>query len=415
MMWHSRRTISVAGAIAGCATITALLNIGHVNRAETTVQHVLPAASATTPSQNKSQSETPSAVTSSSQETESHQEAHLFPLMIESNTSRCDILQRSRLYSPACNNTGQGVPRRLLVTGTGRSGTSYLYTLLNKLGLFVSHEGGIDRQASEADHRDGSVGNNFAFSHEEDLCPYKYYMWRRRTREWWHLRKQHDPREYLHVFHLVRHPLLVMKSMWSTGSWKNDMSRCDTVSYDFPAPPSWNQSSVVLRRVLRHWVLWNSFVESYAERRYLSGTWTAPIIEDLYDTASLPSSSLPPSSSVQLLMPEHRQLQHNVDDDDDVDSLAQQVKPFGPIKSSEGIEAVLGAVSTTTNSEHTKKLDYPITWDMLEPLDRDYVIMAQLMALRYGFEVDSDRADEIRSFRQICGFTVERKWSCRLV
>lgn len=40
--------------------------------------------------------------------------------------SRCDILRRSSRYSVECNATGSGKPFPLLVTGVGRSGTSFL-------------------------------------------------------------------------------------------------------------------------------------------------------------------------------------------------------------------------------------------------------------------------------------------------
>jgi hypothetical protein len=40
--------------------------------------------------------------------------------------SRCDMLRRSSRYSADCNATGSGKPFPLLVTGVGRSGTSFL-------------------------------------------------------------------------------------------------------------------------------------------------------------------------------------------------------------------------------------------------------------------------------------------------
>jgi len=42
------------------------------------------------------------------------------------NPSRCDLIRRSSRHSVECNATGRGVPFPLLVTGVGRSGTSFL-------------------------------------------------------------------------------------------------------------------------------------------------------------------------------------------------------------------------------------------------------------------------------------------------
>lgn len=41
------------------------------------------------------------------------------------NPSRCDLIRRSSLYSPECGATGAGEPFPLLVTGMGRTGTSF--------------------------------------------------------------------------------------------------------------------------------------------------------------------------------------------------------------------------------------------------------------------------------------------------
>lgn len=58
------------------------------------------------------------------------------------HSTRCDVVRRSTLYSPECNHTRpqSGPPRPLLITGMGRSGTSYVTSLLQKIGVQVSHD-----------------------------------------------------------------------------------------------------------------------------------------------------------------------------------------------------------------------------------------------------------------------------------
>ena len=134
---------------------------------------------------------------------------------LQPNTSICDCVKRSSLFSPVCKNTHFEGVYPFLVTSTGRSGTDYLHAELRKLGLVVSHDGGV-----EPGQMVGAVSWPQAFS----ITPFLT-----------HLKNSNKPKEkycphtkgnlggksygFRHVFHLVRHPIKTIQSRFNVGKW----------------------------------------------------------------------------------------------------------------------------------------------------------------------------------------------------
>jgi len=141
---------------------------------------------------------------------------HNTSLAFDPGTDHCDLVTRASVYSPECCHFGNGIPRRLLITGTGRSGTSYLAYLFQSMGFRVSHDNG------NADgFLDGAVSWPQAF--DDSFCLNPWWTWRRRLSAsslWRRFDNQHgfhDQRLFLHVLHSVREPLKSIMSRWDLG------------------------------------------------------------------------------------------------------------------------------------------------------------------------------------------------------
>eukprot|EP00586_Coscinodiscus_wailesii_P005800 CAMPEP_0172481798 /NCGR_PEP_ID=MMETSP1066-20121228/7902_1 /TAXON_ID=671091 /ORGANISM="Coscinodiscus wailesii, Strain CCMP2513" /LENGTH=378 /DNA_ID=CAMNT_0013244411 /DNA_START=30 /DNA_END=1166 /DNA_ORIENTATION=- len=305
-----------------------------------------------------------------------------FPsLVLEKDTKLCDVVSRSTLYSPPCENLGTGIPRRLLITGARRSGTTFLSKLLREVGLSVSHDTYHRKPVDGA--TDGAVSWPHAFN--DKVCPYDNWVFRRSRQLMWE--HSHDKRFFLHVVHLVRDPLKAIASGWNLGNIGSfrGISSCNTAMQKEKNPQQNNLSneSFALVQTLQYWVLWNSFIESFAEWRIRSESITGFTIHALYQRASTNP---------------HNDLSH--------------VKPFGPIKSVEEIDSFLSSLGTDVNHGHTKHSKKPLTWDTLMSLDYNYTIMAQIMAQRYGYQTNIAVRDSIPE--QVCGFSNEGVWNCYL-
>ena len=77
------------------------------------------------------------------------------PVKINNGPSptRCDIVSRSSLYAPECSAPGSmEKPRPLLITGTGRVGTTYVQKLLFSLGLDIRHDAHDDPSCFNSQH-----------------------------------------------------------------------------------------------------------------------------------------------------------------------------------------------------------------------------------------------------------------------
>jgi hypothetical protein len=123
--------------------------------------------------------------------------------------------------------------RRLLVTGCGRSGTKFTAVLLQRLGLDVRHE----RMG-----RDGIAAWTLA-------VPSARPPWGPAV----------VPESFDHVYHQVRHPLAVIRSVgtFKPSSWEH--------IYDHTSATPRNH---VIVRGARYWLEWNEHTERIATWRY---------------------------------------------------------------------------------------------------------------------------------------------------
>ena len=304
---------------------------------------------------------------------------------------RCEAVRRSNRYSPACQHIGQQLPPRpLLVTGTGRSGTFYLASLLQRLGLGVSHDTARSQQQSQSTRsaprrpavgfQDGAVSWPHAFR----TCLPAYTFRRLSARHPGDVSNQqlHDQRLFLHVAHLVREPIAAINSRFNNGSARSRTyavtSRCNLGLRLDPALSDWSRK---LQLALQHWVLWNSFAEATSELHLSLERIDVPALQVLVERATRAP------------------------------------------KSPSAIEAAIHAATVAhggRNSGRTVKLDR-LTWKMLAELDPKFTAMAQLMALRYNYSVAAeDRLSVLRGCPQQRCFFRSRPgglevWSCRLV
>eukprot|EP00511_Aplanochytrium_stocchinoi_P000328 CAMPEP_0204823440 /NCGR_PEP_ID=MMETSP1346-20131115/1498_1 /ASSEMBLY_ACC=CAM_ASM_000771 /TAXON_ID=215587 /ORGANISM="Aplanochytrium stocchinoi, Strain GSBS06" /LENGTH=377 /DNA_ID=CAMNT_0051950077 /DNA_START=383 /DNA_END=1516 /DNA_ORIENTATION=+ len=270
----------------------------------------------------------------------------------EYNTFHCEVIRRSHLYSKECGNEGtEGSRRRLLITGTGRSGTDFVHTLLTKLGLELSHD-------VRGPAKDGGVSWPEAFN--EALCNHPHWNWKSKVGGGSNKGKFVT---FKHVFHLVRHPLKQILSRANNGEWVTSENRrvtaCNTVSDE-----GLNQTETKLNRAImltmRHWVLYNSFIEEYAEWRFR--------LEQL---------------------------------NEERDYIIEQIFTRADWETPHTNTTENAKVSTHKNGGHTKKpKGLALTWDMLFKLDPKYTELCQAMALKYGYEMDEEEI--LPNVRQTC-------------
>ena len=184
---------------------------------------------------------------------------------------RCTAIRRSNRYSPDCQHLGQQQPRPLLVTGTGRSGTFFLASVLRRLALGVSHDTAEDRSQSRAPTRStvgGFQHGAVSWPHAFRTCLPAYTFRRLSARHPGDVSDQqlHDQRLFRNVAHLVRTPLAAINSRFNNGSVRSRTyavtSRCNLDLRLNPALSAWSRK---LQLALQHWVLWNSFAEATSE------------------------------------------------------------------------------------------------------------------------------------------------------
>lgn len=298
------------------------------------------------------------------------------------DTTRCELVQRSRLYAPECDAVGDGPPWHVLVSGTGRSGTSFLSALLQKLGVHMLHDTyhrGINLSLDAGAVSWPQTFEPRAFS---PACDYPWWTWRRRRLANQPARPGHSHRRFRRVFHLVRNPLKTIQSR-ANGAEAFASEGCFTDTHGRVTEiPNEKRHAVY---ALRHWVLHNAFAEAVAERRWRLESLKPEDVQDLIVAAGYNASSAD-SSSTHL-------------------SLAD-------------ITAAMRAMGTSTNSNHIPVKDTSITWELMRALDRSYAIQAAVMALRYGYEevLPNEIAAEARQYAQSCGFTkgTSAIWWCTL-
>ena len=265
-----------------------------------------------------------------------------------------------------------------LITGTGRSGTTYLCTFYNALGLSISHDN--DEDCGRYPGKDGAVSWYDGFDHKK---------------------------RYNNILHVVRMPLDTIQSralkMISrddtyvdfmrevTRQWESDAFLVQALKCEHSSP---ERSKLLYRFSLQHWVNQNAFVEKQASWRER--------IEDL---------SIDPLAAWRLcaagrfgnrcpnlkIMRDHLELSSKT-----LNSLYTD----GKQSKSQQKEGIGGATNVTR---------VHLTWAKLEEIvgrdSRQYLRIARQMSARYGYE-DLKDADQL-SVDYKCNFEGEL-WKCSI-
>lgn len=274
----------------------------------------------------------------------------------------CKTLSRSFVNAPNCGGKVHHNIFKLLVTCTGRSGSTFVSRFLSGIGFKVAHDevagphgyGAVawrwlfNADSFETRTKSGSIG------HKNCLLVMDFGTGTR----------------FENAVHLVRHPLKSIRSRWSMGAFKMLMTENNFYRPTFCNTHMWNdwpkslptlrhpKSSVKpdllsLVATIRHWVLWNSYAAATAKWGFR--------LEDFAN----------PNRTVQI-----------------VDKLCKIVGANAAECPSAERIAHEHALHVGTYSAHSKKVkEWVFTWDILFQADPLYAVMAQLLALRYGYDV----------------------------
>lgn len=306
-----------------------------------------------------------------------------FSFIVDDKTSWCQLVQHSTLHSVECSTQATTV-LPFLVTGVGRSGSTYLASLLHRAGLRVSHD---DKELfCPCPGEDGAVSwphafstTRFSTSSGTRECPRvdergRLWSYDRRRRQLGDNTSEVKGTRFEQVWHLVRDPLTLIKSRWNKGNL-NAFGALDACNTRQVKTDKLSRDDQSLLRTLRHVVQWNLFVESYASRRLRVEDLSPQVAWDICATSSLKKCP-------------------------DVGML-------------EEADAQLGK---TVNSGHTVKDSMKMTWSRLSLLDAEMSAIGQQMALRYGYEVpEEDRIMPWFNMTTSCGFSSDDgRWGCAL-
>ena len=290
------------------------------------------------------------------------------------HNSLCDVLRLSSILQRDCDGArlddNDYVP--LLVTTTGRSGTDYLHALLKSLGLVTMHDNAdgtvmnAKGERSWPNHTDVVVSWPLAFAN--NAVPGCHHP---------NFGGLQESRRFRHVAHLLREPLSSINSRYNMGSTDafKSASNCFTTA----------GTGSKLAQTLKHYVLWNSFIEA-------SSRFHLPLeqINAAWLRALLAFSGLP----VQL-------------SDTKMDSKIESMK------------------QAHVNSKHTHK-GPALSWKVMRGVDSEFAVLAQLLALRHGYEIHADyllfSSNASSVPQQHCGLKrtqnfsdVFGRWNCWLV
>lgn len=126
----------------------------------------------------------------------------------------------------------------LLITGCGRSGTSYIAAALTLGGLEIGHEWL---------HKDGAV-SWLAVGDDQEVWP----------------RVMTNHLKYQHIFQQVRHPLDVISSWY----YNDDIIHPSLWDFIYKNAPQISASESLLVRCAKYWYYWNQLAEKKAEWTY---------------------------------------------------------------------------------------------------------------------------------------------------
>ncbi len=141
------------------------------------------------------------------------------------------------------------VKRHVLVTGTGRSGTTYFHDLLTLLGLDVGHQ---------RNGKDGCSGAEFAVD-------YDWYPWFPvyGGGDCANVGERRSDYTYSHVLHIVRHPLWCIPSLMKNYPAINPEFWADNGSMD----PAVMDSTSIIRNATMYYAI-NSVIDKSGQAEY---------------------------------------------------------------------------------------------------------------------------------------------------
>lgn len=168
----------------------------------------------------------------------------------------CRRLMTSTKYDPACPETaakGDAPTWPLLITAAGRSGTLFTASLLNRLGMRVSHDNRFDpmrgtKRPEGGPLRDGAVSWVYAFSDKDKGYP----KWAGGL----------GGGRFAKVFLQLRHPLKVIGSR--TAAPFGDKTRT-FIERHSELPSNHPTYAANMRQSLHHWVYWTDFISRVAD------------------------------------------------------------------------------------------------------------------------------------------------------
>eukprot|EP00924_Labyrinthula_sp_SR-Ha-C_P010828 augustus_masked-scaffold_35-processed-gene-2.62-mRNA-1 protein AED:1.00 eAED:1.00 QI:0/-1/0/0/-1/1/1/0/384 len=318
----------------------------------------------------------------------------LLPPKQDPSQTACFILSKSTLYAPHCPPTPAATEHPikvlpLLVTGTGRSGTLFVSDFLSSLGWNISHD-----NLGPGEHGAVSWPQTFNRNH----C---------RRPPWnWHVnlegkRTGFDYR-FRAVFQLIRSPLKVILSRANGGEFWNSVNlrniRCNTRLMaglilrsemkqirKEDSEEGFTDMDYSLILSLRHWVLWNTFLDRVAIGRFR--------IEDLGDL----------NSAKQIV--------------EEMEAKTGLRETLGKLDD-ERIERAWNKISKKSdeNSKHTfKPGDFQLSWKYLFKLDPEFALMGQSLSVNYGYELSQDDILEgLDEVEMNCKVFKTEKWGCIL-
>ena len=280
---------------------------------------------------------------------------------------------RSNKHSKACLHTqayGSKVannPAPCLITGLGRTGTTYVTELLRVLGWSMSHDNGGDYCPCPGKH--GAVSYPLAWSNS-DRCKIETFA-------------PKIDRLFRNVVHQVREPLAYINSRAVSGNML-PFSGCRLKrpkSKDLRTP-KWAHH---VQHVLHKYVLQNTFVGVYADWRFR--------IEDVRDNNAV---------AVELCQ---RCGLHD-------QPRNRSGSPVGCPAQHE-IDVASDFLPQDTNHNHSAHANY--TWRQLFYIDPDMATAAIILGNVYGYAISP--VESLEGLQLRCGFVdndVDKAWNCRL-
>merc|ERR1719232_118940 len=272
--------------------------------------------------------------------------------------------------------------RPLLITGVGRSGTTFVCRYLNQFGWRISHDNSKDCGPFPGKFGASSWYHAFQYDYDTEAFPAWY-------ESLFGKRGKVGPLNVEKVVHLIRQPLPVIKSRVANfhPSLKHYSLYSKHENVNFAFEDIIHNDTRLESFVLRHWINRNSFVSKHAQWRIK--------IEDLTD------------DPLQTWM------------------LCLEVRNAKNCPTIGEIEKVLFIQNTNTN--HKARVsnydeDDLVWWERMAELNLDDVRIALKMKQEYGYFTPTylDDAFQFSSLKYTCGFLplTENKskvWGCSII